>query len=198
MIPRRLVRTVPTETSAEVEAWWDHACDLHPRWECLTLRDPLDAADFPATASVWPLATSGAQLAGLIRLDYLYAHGAIYLDSDVELFRPLDPLLQHHAFAAYEDDFYIPDAVLGAEAGHPAIRACLELAVALVGNGAGASASGPRVTTAVLKDRDDVTILPRESFFPIGYWEKDRLDGFTPGPDNYGLHHWAFSWAGKP
>lgn len=200
-IPRRIIRVVPERTTAQVEGFWAHICDLHPGWEHLTLRDPLDPAQFPATAHVWAQAASGAQFAGLIRLEALRAFGGVYLDSDMELFRPLDPLLELGAFAGIEDGRVVPDAVLGAEPGHPAIDACLQLAVERIRSsstdwvdGNGAWSTGPGVTTTVLPGRPDVTILPREAFYPIGYWEKELIAGFVPGPATYGMHWWEASW----
>lgn len=205
MIPARIFRTVPAETSADVEGFWAEACRLHDGWEMVTYREPLDPAEFPCTAPVWPLVTCGAQKAGLVRLELLWHHGGHYIDSDVELVRPLDTLCTLHAYAGLEDTTNVCDAVLGAEAGHPAIMACIELAMTrLVSDsvewwdGNGPAATGPHAVSDVFHARDDVTILPREAFYPVGYWEKDRFDGFLPGPDTYGLHHWYFSWAGTP
>lgn len=201
MIPRRLIRTIPNRADPMVDELWAIAVTLHPGWDFATFQDPLDPATFPRTAAVWPLAASGAQLAGLVRLEALWTTGGIYIDSDVELFRPLDPLLDCQAFACWEDQTVVPDAVLGAEAGHPAIGACLDLALARIHStsndwrtGRGAWSTGPGVTTTILPGRSDVTILPRSAFFPVGYWEKELLDEFTPTADTFGLHYWAGSW----
>lgn len=201
VIPRRLIRTVPLATSSVVEDYWARAAGLHHTWDHITYRDPIDPVGFPATAPWWGLCHSGAQLAGLIRLEALYLTGGIYIDSDVELFRPLEPLREHPAFAAWEDENTVPDAVLGAEAGHPAILACIELAIARLRSyeidwrtGNGAWATGPGVTTTVLVDRPDVTLLGPDSFYPVHYSRKGDLSGYRPGPDTYGLHHWHGSW----
>ncbi len=37
------------------------------------------------------------------RLDIIYEHGGIYLDTDVELLRPLDSILENEAFAGFEN-----------------------------------------------------------------------------------------------
>lgn len=202
MIPRRLIRSVPEHTTGEVDDFWAIAVDLHPTWQHITFRDPIDPARFPASAPIWPYAASGAQLAGLVRLEALWTLGGVWIDSDVELFQPLDPLLDCLAFAAWEDSAVVPDAVIGAVAGHPAIGACLDLAIARIRStstdwrtGNGAWSTGPGVTTTILPNRPDVVILPRESFYPYGYWEKDRRhDDHRANPNTYGAHHWAGSW----
>lgn len=197
MIPRRLVRTVPTTTTAEVEAFWAHTLDLHPGWETVTHRDPIDPTLFPLTSPHWAACSSGAQLAGLIRLEDLYHHGGIYLDSDMQMFRPLDTLLEHRAFAAWEDGSVIPDAVLGFEAHHPALTAMISDAITLLPHGAWES--GPGVTTRNLQGRNDVTLLPPVTFYPVHYLDKGELDSFNPEdhPEAFGMHRWHASWPGS-
>jgi mannosyltransferase OCH1-like enzyme len=194
MIPRLIFRTVPAETTGEVELFWATAAALHPGWETITYRDPIDTALFPLSSPHWPRCTSGAQRAGLIRLEALHAHGGIYLDSDVELYRPLTPLLGATVFAGWEDAKVVPDAVLGAKPGHPIIRRCLEVAIEVLDQGPWAS--GPGVTTAILPGCDDVLLLPPGSFFPYHYSERHRRheDHRTPNPWAFGVHHWEGSW----
>jgi hypothetical protein len=171
-IPKILHRVVPERTSRETERWWMAFGRLHPGWELRTHRDPLDPADFPETSAKWPACANGAQLADLVRLEVLYRFGGVYVDSDVEPLRPLDPLLPLSAFAAWEDPRSVPNAVMGAVPGHPAIRACLDLALERVPGDTWQA--GPGVTTKVLQGRDDVLLLPPGSFYPYHYREKAR------------------------
>lgn len=192
---------MPAETTEEVERFWQISRELHPGWVHITFRDPIDPADFPITSPVWPLAQSGAQLAGLVRLEAVWRTGGIWLDSDVELFRSLRPLCGYEAFAAWEDANTVPDAVFGAEAGHPAIKACMLEAVRRIQTdtgdwrtGNGAWSTGPGVFTSILPNRGDVALLGPEAFYPVHYSEKEKLDSFIPGPDTFGLHRWHASW----
>lgn len=198
-IPRVLHRTVPEKTSDEVETFWRRAVELHPSWVAHTWRDPLDPADWPETGDLWERCSSGAQRAGLIRLEALWRYGGIYIDSDVELYRPLDPLLDVGGFAAWEDAKVVPDAVLGARPGHPALAVMLEAARRAILAGAGAWKSGPGVTTSVLPGRPDWLLLPPASFYPYHYTEKHRRheDHATANPFAFGAHHWHHSWKGR-
>lgn len=193
-IPRILHRTVPAETSVEVEAWWARFEQLHPGWDCRTYREPLKAADWPLTGDLWRKCKNGAQKAGLIRLEALVTHGGVYVDSDVEPLRALDPLLQLRAFAAWEDESTVPDAVLGAEPNHPAFAEALTRARAAVAAGGDAWKSGPGVTTAVLPGRDDVLVLPPGAFYPAHYLEKQALGTRTKAPWVFVEHKWHGSW----
>lgn len=53
------------------------------------------------------------------RFDILYQHGGIYLDTDVEILKNLDPLLNLKGFTGWQDGFYIGGAFFGAEADNP-------------------------------------------------------------------------------
>jgi mannosyltransferase OCH1-like enzyme len=204
VIPRRLIRSVPERTTAEVETFWERARELHPGWEHTTFRDPIDPAQFPLTSPYWPLCTSGAQLAGLVRLEALWATGGVWLDSDMDMFRPLTPLLGVEAFAAWEDEDVVPDAVIGARPQHPAIYECLELALFRLTSddpdwrtGSGAWGTGPGVTTTIFPDRCDVLLLPPESFYPVHYSRKERVRWSTvqaAHPWAFGAHRWHASW----
>lgn len=199
MIPRRFIRSVPEVTSPEVEGWWDSFQDIHPAadgWEFETWRDPIPEREFPITSGLWGRCSSGAQKAGLIRLEALWTWGGIWVDSDVEPYRSFTSLLALPAFAAWEDRKCVPDAVMGAEAGHAAIGECLSRAMRSVEAGEGAWQSGPGVTTAVLPGWEDVLLLPPGAFYTVHYTEKEKLPRAQQlaGPWAFGQHWWHGSW----
>lgn len=60
------------------------------------------------------------------RLYALYEFGGIYLDSDVELVKPLDELLQYKAFVGHESVRTLSMGILGSEKGHPWVKMLLD------------------------------------------------------------------------
>ena len=53
-----------------------------------------------------------------VRLQVVYDHGGIYLDTDVELIKSFDSLLEYNAFFGFEDDQYIATGLgFGSEKG---------------------------------------------------------------------------------
>lgn len=194
-IPPILHRTVPEKTTPQVEAWWSTFQRIHPGWQFMTHRDPMDPEEWPLTGPHWDRCTSGAQKAGLIRLEALHRWGGVYVDSDVEPYRPLTPLLHLTGFAAWEDANCVPDAVMGAIPGHPALEEMLTLAIARIEKGAWES--GPGVTTEVLPGRDDWLVLPPGAFYPYHYGDKvngRHKDHKRAQPWAFVAHHWAASW----
>lgn len=196
-IPRILHRVVPEVTEPRVEGWWAKFEELHPDWTLMTHRDPLDPADWPLTSPHWDRVDSGAQLADLVRLEALLRWGGVYVDSDVQPLRPFDSLLGVPMFAAWEDHRCVPNAVMGAVPGHPAVRACLELAIERLGTGTWNA--GPGVLTDLLPFRDDVLLLGPEAFYPVHYRDPQRdalMAEFDQRehPWTFGLHWYAGSW----
>lgn len=57
-----------------------------------------------------------------VRLYALYNFGGIYLDSDVEVLKPLDKFLEHRAFTGCENEEYCVTGIIAAEQGHPWIK----------------------------------------------------------------------------
>lgn len=202
LIPSLIHRTVPAETSGQVEAWWKTFSDLHDaEWVLRTWRDPLDPDDWPETSDLWDRCATGAQKAGLIRLEAIWTHGGIYVDSDVECYRPLSPLRNLGCFVAgWEDSKTIPDAVFAAPPHHPVTAELLDAARRSVEVGQGAWESGPGVFTKILPvaaERGDALLLPPGVMYPYHWKNKERdrsKDHKDAQPWSLMAHHWNASW----
>lgn len=196
MIPHRVFRVVPQHTTNQVEKWWNHIRDLHPQWEHTTLRAPLDTTDYPITAPLWPTCQTGAQWADLVRFEELWMRGGVYLDSDMELWRPLDNLTGCELFAAWEDTCRVCNAVIGAQPHHQAIGETLDLAVKR--HHQGTEAAGVQAFTDVMRHHPETTLLPPDTFYPVHWRDADKVTAKIPlialYPWVYGVHYWAKSW----
>lgn len=53
----------------------------------------------------------------VVRLYVLYHEGGIYMDTDVEVLKPLDRFLHHHAFSGFENDTDVPTGIMASEKG---------------------------------------------------------------------------------
>lgn len=73
-----------------------------------------------------------AFVADYVRLYALYTEGGIYLDSDVEVYKPFDEFLKFPFFTG--TDIHLPNtifyaieaAIMGTEKGHPYLKDCLD------------------------------------------------------------------------
>lgn len=61
-----------------------------------------------------------------VRLWVLYNYGGIYMDTDVEVYKPLDKFLTEKGFTGFETVNYPSTATLGAEKGNPVIKKMME------------------------------------------------------------------------
>lgn len=67
-----------------------------------------------------------AFVSDVVRLYALYKEGGIYMDTDVEVYKPLDEFLNEEGFSGFECKHYPVTATLGAVKGNPVIKLMLD------------------------------------------------------------------------
>ena len=132
-----------------------------------------------------------------LRLQYLYDNGGIYLDTDIEVIKRFDDLLDNEAFIGCEDDEWINNAVSGAVKGSEFVKRCLEK----FDSAQPPNENGPKLVTTVAKEygwdgkkivSDRLTVYPKSYFYPYNYNEV-----YTPEcikPETHCIHLWDFAW----
>lgn len=141
-----------------------------------------------------------------IRLKVLYEYGGIYLDSDVEVVKPLDNLLKYDAFSGYESVDQIPTGTMGAVAHNEWIELLLNEYVDkhffLENNVMDLT---PNVTgiTSLTKEKYHIKLNGKTTKFgknmillPFDYLcAKDFFTGVIHKTENtYTIHHFSGSW----
>lgn len=66
-----------------------------------------------------------AFVSDVARLHALYYYGGIYMDTDVEVIKPLNKFLHHGFFSSYESDRHIPTGIMGAKKNNNYIKLLL-------------------------------------------------------------------------
>lgn len=61
-----------------------------------------------------------------VRLFVMYTMGGVYMDTDVEVIRPLDEFLICKAFSGFESTQYVPTGIMASEKGLPIIKELLD------------------------------------------------------------------------
>lgn len=61
-----------------------------------------------------------------VRLHALYYHGGIYMDTDVEVVKPLNVFLQHNAFSGFESPEHVPTGIMACEKNFPLFKELLD------------------------------------------------------------------------
>mgnify|MGYP004452693793 CR=1 FL=1 len=139
------------------------------------------------------------------RLDVIYRYGGIYLDTDVELLKGLDTLLDNTMFCGFENDDYVNFGIgFGAEKGQKIVKEIMDVYDKLNfynPNGSLNLEPCPTYQSAVLKKHgvkmdnspqviDDIQILSSDYFCPISC--ETGVINITE--NTYGIHHYSFSW----
>lgn len=126
-----------------------------------------------------------------VRFWALAREGGIYLDTDMELLKPIDRFLADAAFFGRAKDGFVSSSIIGALPNHPLIASILKFydhdtAFSI-------KDSSPKVVTRALEEYRgrDVLVYEPALFYPCN-------DGERCGPEAragaYATHHWAESW----
>lgn len=144
-----------------------------------------------------------------VRLKVLYEYGGIYMDTDVEVLKPLDELLYYNAFSGFESKNKIPTATMGARKRNPWIKELLnyyENRRFILSDGRLDMKTNVEVISEITKKRYEIKlngkfqIIGDEiAFFPMEYLcAKEYLSGNIQMTKNtYTIHHFSGSWVPK-
>ncbi|MCB4821353.1 glycosyltransferase [Roseicella aerolata] len=152
-----------------------------------------------------------AKVADAVRLWAVREHGGIYLDTDVEVVKPLDPLLHHRCFFGFQVEQdnadWVCNAAFGAEPGHWFIGKALDRVLRSEGGPFGLERPtqfGPKLITRLLREEGldhyadagvmvkDVAVLPTDVFYPFSWEEEFSPDCITPR--TLAVHFWEKNW----
>jgi inositol phosphorylceramide mannosyltransferase catalytic subunit len=186
------------DTFARWAAGWRK---LHPAWDYYLWGDAepvtgLINQDLYDRAEEFCPGFEGQLRSDIMRLEILHRFGGVYLDTDFECLRPIDPLLEDvRSFACWEiQDQVINNAVLGAEPGDLFISYLIHTLAGSVQTGKGrrpSKISGPHFITARWRASEAPTrpwIYPEGYFYPYRCNELHRAS--EEFPEAYAVHHW--------
>ena len=140
-----------------------------------------------------------AFMADYLRLYVLYQYGGIYMDTDVQVLKPFDDLLDNKVFIGYEyfskdiDDFVTHGTgVIGAEPRNPIIKKCLDFYDQEIWDTDVYYI--PTIFTIVFKSSEpaDYKIYPVDYFAPYDYRKPFDLACITT--NTHTIHWFSASW----
>ena len=139
------------------------------------------------------------------RLKIIYDHGGVYLDTDVELIKPLDPLLEGGGFMGFDEKGIVATGLgFGAEAGNEIVGAFLkdydDLSFVLPDGSFDLTPCPDRNTRTLVRLGMDTActdqtfmgmkFLPCEYLCPMDYYTGKK----TITKNTYSIHHYCASW----
>ena len=141
-----------------------------------------------------------------VRLYALYNHGGIYMDTDVEVVKTFDDLLDCQAFMCFETDKLVSIGKVGAKKASNLIKEILETYEGkhfLQEDGSYTITTNLHVVTSVLREKynlrlngnaqvldDNICIYPMDYFIAKSY----RLGWIQANECTYAIHHYHSSW----
>jgi mannosyltransferase OCH1-like enzyme len=177
---------LPEEHKPWIESWKRH----HPKWEHRLWTEenlPLN----PLRPEVLERLRAPVERADILRLEILYTHGGVYLDTDLECLRPLDSVVEGHEFVGVcHKPGRITNTAIAAVPKHPLLDRAMHEIKPLEVYWTGSSDSlkdvaGPRLLQRLLNEFPDVELLEPHMFFPSK--EEERQDAIA-------IHHMARVW----
>lgn len=111
-----------------------------------------------------------------VRLYVLYTHGGVYMDTDVEVLKPLDGFLHHEAVSGFENDSQIPTGLMACREGFPLFKELLTY----YDDAKFVNSDGTMNTTTNVVIITDMML--QRGFVPNG--EYQVVDGFALYPKN--------------
>ena len=132
--------------------------------------------------------------ADAVRLHALYTEGGFYLDTDVEVLRPLDSLLERQCAFGYENGSHrIEAAVMGCEAGFAPVKAALDFYNSKHFEYRESGIDDmvlPKILADAFAPFREIEILPESAFSP-----KSFIDGkIRSTEETFCIHHFDSAW----
>jgi GT2 family glycosyltransferase len=199
---------IPDDYAEYIKGWKK----LHPKFKIIKWSEknsPMDHAYMKKAVET----KSWSNMSNFIRLYALKTQGGIYLDTDMNLLKSLDPLLSNDCFMGFEEGqedspvFWVNNAIVGAIKKHPFVSACFDTLLSDFDGSEVSNESGPRLTTKMLKNirglknygyqvLTDVVLYPTQFFYPVGYEDAYRIKkiDLTQFHESYAVHMWGRSW----
>lgn len=173
---------LPDEFAGYRETWLHR----HPDWEHRLWTEDTLPSDL-RRPEVYEQLRTPAERSDILRLELLWGHGGVYVDTDFECHRPLDPLIEGLDIfvVPLKRDGWLNNALLGSVPGHPILDRALRELRPRTFHGYDKHATGPRFLDTLMRNYPEVTRLPAELFYQT-----------SPGQleEAYATHHAAGSW----
>jgi mannosyltransferase OCH1-like enzyme len=201
MIPKKLHYCwfgggeIPELSKRCIESWNKHLSDFEIiRWDENNAPTHIPFVRDMLLQKKWAFASD------YVRLHAIYEQGGIYLDTDMEVIRSFDELLEHDdCFLGYESKGRATTGAMGGVSSSKFVKRCMDLMEERHSNKKSYMIT-PEVATSVLKsNRDLAYIYPIHTFYPYNpYDENNSLSVLMYSDiraDTYAIHHWNHSWS---
>ena len=172
----------PDEFVPYRQSWLEH----HPGWELKLWTEDNLPGDL-RRPEARELLRNPAERSDILRYELLWRLGGVYVDTDFECLRSIEPLIHaSDVFAGYFKPGRVNNALIGSIAGHPfAERALGEIRPRTTWGTLDKDLTGPPFLARVLAEFPDVELFDPSVFYPRTERQREQA---------YAVHHRARSW----
>jgi hypothetical protein len=172
---------LPNEYAVYQQTWLEH----HPGWE-LRLWTEENIPEGLRRPEVYERLRAPAERANILRLELLARFGGVYVDTDFESLRSIEPLVEDaELFITLAKPGRVNNALMGSVPNHPIVDEAINQIRPVEFFGHDKARTGTRFLDGLLIDRSGVTLLDAELFYPETEAARQRA---------YALHRKARSW----
>ncbi len=200
-------KPIPDEMKRYMDSW----LDMNPEFELILH----DESNYNIQKNPYMYQAYKSKAWGFVpdfaRLDIIYNEGGIYLDTDVQLVKPLEPLMRDEAFFGFCNDIYINlGNGFGAIPHHPLIKKMLDCykEVSFINDDGTLNRKpcqyyqtpifkqvGFDATQNEMQRINGIAVYPNSVLSPYG---NNDLDGFNNiGANTIGIHYSSTTWLTK-
>lgn len=191
---------MPVMANRCIDSWKQFLPDYELR---LWNEDSFDINKVPYVKQAYE-ARKFAFVTDYVRLYALYSVGGIYMDTDVEVLKPLDDLLHLPAFSGFESEHEIPTGIMASEQHNPWAEEQLgyykdrqfrqpdgsyDLTTNVELISRSMAANGFQLRNSYQVYKNWIHIFQKDYFCP-----KSRSGRITLTPNTYCIHHFEGSW----
>jgi inositol phosphorylceramide mannosyltransferase catalytic subunit len=171
----------PEEFARYQRTWLDH----HPGWE-LRFWTEGNLPEGLRRPEAYERLRAPAERSDILRLELLWRFGGVYVDTDFECLRSIEPLLGNvEFFAADIDKRRVNNALIGSIPGHPILDRALSELQPREFHGYDKEAAGPLFLDRLLEDYPEARIFDKRLFYAHGRAAREH---------GYAIHHEANAW----
>jgi mannosyltransferase OCH1-like enzyme len=173
---------------------------FHPDWEMKLFTDKNMPVEKFINKELYEKETLVTKV-DIAKFELLRLDGGIFVDSDFECYKNIEPLLEDvDIFSCGEREGIIGNAILGSIPNHPTLTKVLKAMPESIKKNKDYGPNirtGPTFLTRLLDYQKDLTVLRTGYFFPTPAGMPSERGLAHKYPNAFGNHHWSALWVRK-